>query len=95
MRVPPTTECGVATQVFISYIVSSNPGNSSIDDDILAVIAKIQLEAIAGTLPAVERKYLDAGRTKFLAIRGGKSEAANFIVEKQNAYTTLRFCYES
>jgi hypothetical protein len=59
MRVAPCANLRVEAKVFVAHIVSADEGNSSIDDDRLAMVAEVELKAIRLSLPRVEGTRLD------------------------------------
>ena len=71
-------------QVFVADIVATDPGGLSVHHHILAMVAKIELEAIAPALGGAERGDVHAGHLQ-LAAEAGLAEfvAADLVVQQE------------
>ena len=77
MGVTPGTEVGIQSQVFIADVVAADPGQLSINDHHLAVVAKVELKTVTRTLRGLERTDLDASRPQFVNVLRRKTTAAD------------------
>ena len=61
MGVTPVAELRIEAQVLVAHIVAADPGGVAIDDDDLAVVAKVELKSIASSLGGIESRHLYPG----------------------------------
>jgi len=85
-RVTPRRELRVEPQVFVADVVAADPADHAIDDDHLAMVAEIELKAVAGTLRRLERTDLDPGGAQCLDVGRGQTLAAHLVVEHVDAH---------
>ncbi len=91
MRVTPVADIRIQPQVLIANIVATDPGHMPVDNDDLAVIAEVELEAVAAPLSGIESGNLHASLAQLATQpRAVKIAAAYFIVEQVYADTGAR-----
>ncbi len=65
MRIPPVVEFGSPVQVFIANVMAADPAMLTICDNELAVVAKIDLEMVAGSACRIKGGNMHAGLAQF------------------------------
>ena len=80
MRVAPVAE-RAAPQVFVPHVQAADESHPTIHYYDLAMIAEIELEAVASATPGVERRHGDAGGAQGLDIGFRQRVAADLIVQ--------------
>ena len=69
--IAPRRQFGVASQVLIANVVPTDEALQAVDDDDLAVVAEVDLEAIEPAVTGAEGTYLNAAFTQRLAVCRG------------------------
>ena len=82
--VAPGTEAGVAAEIVVTDVQSTDECVFAINDDNFAVVAEINLQTGPPVAVGPERAALDAGFTHLAKVRGGKFVGADFVEEKMN-----------
>ena len=69
--VPPMPEFRIPSHVLVAHVVAADPGGVAVHDNDLAVVAEVDLKAIAGALPGMEVQHLDPGFAKLFDVALG------------------------
>ncbi len=87
VRVAPGAAAAEA-QVFIAHVVAADPGADTVDDHDLAVVAEVELEAVAAALGGIEGRQAHPGALQ-AAVEGRAVEArgADLVVEQVDVHT--------
>src|SRR5476649_580417 len=82
--VAPVSEVRVAAKIFVADVVAPNVSGLAVDDDDLAVVAEVDLEAIAKVAAGQERTCFHRGFAELAQVSLGKLVRADLIVEKEH-----------
>ena len=86
MGVAPVANTRMRTEVFLADIVATDPGTVAVHHQDLAVVAEVELEAVAAPLCGIEGGDLYPHPSQLPAqARAVKVAAANLVVEDVNA----------
>ena len=80
--IAPAPDPRVPTEIFVADVVAADPGGVAVHDDGLAVVAEIELKAIARPLAAVERQDIDVVVAQFRHVGGRQAEAADLVIQE-------------
>ena len=82
MCVAPPTELWIDPEIFVPDVVASNETDTSVHDDVLAVIPKVELPAITPFAVGAKCRHSNAASAPFLNDRGRHRNASHTIKEK-------------
>ena len=82
--VAPVPELGVLSHVLVADIVTADPRGVPIDDDDLAVVAEVDLEAIAGPLAGMEIEDVNSGVAELFDVACWQFVAADLVVQEMH-----------
>ena len=84
MGVAPVAHSPFPAQVLVAHVVAAYPGVFAVHDHVLAMVAEIELEAIAPPLRGVEGGNLDPGHLQLSVQAGlGKLATAYLVVQQE------------
>ncbi len=84
--VTPSAEAFASAEVFVADIQSAHEGFAAVDDDDLAVVAKVQLEARPPVAVGAEGAGLDAGLLHFAQVGLGEFVGTELVEEEVDAH---------
>ena len=90
VRVAPRTDLRVLAEVFVADVVPADKRRAAIDNDDLAMVAKVKLEAIGVAFARIEGADVHARGAQFVLVSVGQTVAADFVVEQVTAYAGAR-----
>ena len=88
--IAPGADLGVEPQVFVTNIMTTDPGLMTVDDDALAMVTEVELEAIPSSLGRVELRVTHTRSFELIQVGVGEVHAADLVVEKEYVQAPLR-----
>src|SRR5690606_31319732 len=89
--IAPRRQHRVFVEVFIANITAAEHAGRAVDDNDLAVVAKIQLQPVARAFGGVERADVDTAGNQGFDVAAPQLEAADLVIQKQHGDAFAHF----